>query len=241
MAERETPVRRAKNDRHDRAALLARAARAARRGSRRARRKAIALVREVLTREPDNADLQRKLAALLARDGELRQAWTTYKRAIDDRVRRGFADQAIGVCREAASGIPREPAVWRELASLQLARGRAPDAVEALLEGSAQLRSRALRPQALELLLEARRIDARHLEANLALARALARSGSRRRAAAIVDELIAFHPGQARRLCAARLQLAPGLRSACGWLAALCAPAAGSAARAHSGRGRPIR
>jgi tetratricopeptide (TPR) repeat protein len=221
---------------YDRSDVLARAARAARRRGRRARRKAIALFREVVTREPQNADVQRKLAALLARDGQAAEAWTSYRRALADLSSRGFADQAIGLCREAAGCLPREASAWRELAALQLGRGRKADAIESLLEGRRHFRSRALRPQALELLREARKIDSLHVEAGLDLARLLARSGGRVPAVAILEELIAAHPVQARRLCAARLRIAPDLRSACRWLRVLTAREAPVRVRAHSGR-----
>jgi tetratricopeptide (TPR) repeat protein len=221
---------------YDRADALARAARAARRRGRRSRRKAIALLRQVLAHEPGNADLQRKLAALLARDGQPDEAWTRYQRALGDLSRRGFTDQAIGLCREAAGCLPREPATWRELAALQVARGRKADAIASLLEGRAHFRARSARPQALELLRAARRIDPLHLEAGVDLARLLARSGARAAALEIAEELLRAHPRQTRRLCALRLRVAPDLRSACRWLRALCARSAPVGVLAHSGR-----
>ena len=223
---------------YDRADVLARASRAARRRGRRARRKAIALFREVLSREPGNHDLHRKLAALLARDGQPGKAWASYRHALADLSSRGFADQAIGLCREATGCLPREASVWRELAALQLARGRKADAIEALREGRRHFRSRALRPQALELLREARKIDPLDVEVGLDLARLLARSGGQVPAVAILEELLAAHPAQTRRLCAARFRVAPDLRSACRWLRALTTrnAAVQVRVRAHSGR-----
>jgi tetratricopeptide (TPR) repeat protein len=228
---------------YDRASILARAARAARGRSRRSRRKAIELFTSVLRREPANQELRRKLAPLLAADGQSAAAWSSYERAIEDLARRGFVEQAIGVCREAAGALRREPAVWRALAALEVERGRKVDAVRALLEGRAQLRSRHERNRALELLREARRIDPVHLEAGLELARLLARTGRRAEACAILDELIAVHPHQTRRLRAAQLRIAPGLRSACRWLRSLGTGSAGERSarlprwgRAHSGR-----
>lgn len=221
---------------YDRARFLARAARASRRGGRRQRRKAIALIREVLAHEPDNQELHRKLAALLAADGQTREAWTSYRKALDDLARRGFTDQAVGVCREAVRGLPRETVAWRALAALEVARQRPADAIRALLEGRAQFRSRAQREAALELLAEARRIDPAHLEAGVELARLLARSGNRASALAIVEELIRAHPRQLRRLCAVRFRIAPGLRSACRWLRASARSGPSSGVPRHSGR-----
>jgi tetratricopeptide (TPR) repeat protein len=221
---------------YDRASLLARATRASRRGGRRQRRKAIALLREVLAREPGSQELHRKLAALLAADGQQRAAWAGYRKALDDLEARGFVEQAIGVCREACGGLPREPAAWRALAALELGRGRRIDAVRALLDGRARFRSRAQRPHALELLREARRIDPHHLEAGLDLAKLLSRSDARPAAVKILDELSRAHPGQARRVYAARLRIAPDLRTACAWLRCLGARQAPPRERAHSGR-----
>jgi len=205
---------------YDRARFLARAARASRRGGRRQRRKAIALIREVLAREPANQELHRKLAALLAADGQTRDAWASYRKALDDLARRGFADQAVGVCREAVRGLPRELAAWRMLAALEVGRGRSADAVRSLLDGRAVFSARSQRAAALELLSEARRIDPGHLEVGIDLAQLLARSGNRSSALQILEELIRVHPGQLRRLCAAQFRIAPGLRSACRWLRA---------------------
>jgi tetratricopeptide (TPR) repeat protein len=221
---------------YDRARFLARAARASRRGGRRQRRKAISLLREVIAHEPENQELHRKLAALLAADDQTRDAWGSYRKALDDLTRRGFTDQAIGVCREATANLPRVVAAWRALAELELARKRPMDAIRALLEGRAHFRSRALRNSALELLRELRRIDPVHLEGSLDLARLLARGGARPAALAIVEELLAAHPAQAPRLCAARLRIAPNLRHACAWLRALLTPARPRRERAHSGR-----
>ena len=221
---------------YDRARFLARASRAARRGGRRQRRKAISLLREVLAREPENQELHRKLAALLAGDGQTRDAWGSYRKALDDLTRRGFTEQAVGVCREATTSLPRVVAAWRALAALELERQRPMDAIRALLEGRAQFRSGAQRNVALELLREVRRIDPLHLDGNLDLARLLARGGARPAALAIVEELLAAHPAQAPRLCAARLRIAPNLRNACGWLRARLTPARPRRERPHSGR-----
>jgi tetratricopeptide (TPR) repeat protein len=221
---------------YDRARFLARAARASRRGGRRQRRKAIALLREVLAHEPENQELHRKLAALLAADGQTREAWASYRKALDHLIGRGFADQAVGVCREAVRSLPRQASTWRALAALEVERQRPADAICALLEGRAQFRSRSQRAEALELLTEARRIDPRHLEAGIELARLLGRSGNRSSALSILEELMRAHPGQLRRLCAVQFRIAPGLRSACRWLRASPPRAPVRRVAQHSGR-----
>jgi tetratricopeptide (TPR) repeat protein len=203
--------------------VLGAAERAARRRGRRQRRKAIGLYREVLAREPDNLQLHRKLAALLAREGQVEEAWSRYRRAADALTRRGFIPQAIGVCREAVAALPREAAAWRTLAELELARDRKADALRALLDGRRRFRSRAQRPQAMELLWAAVRVDPGQLAASLDLARLLTRSGDRARALELLDLTCAARPDRVRRLRAAQLRIAPGWKTLGRWLRALLA------------------
>ena len=92
-------------------------------------------------------ELHRKLAALLAADGQSREAWASYRKALEHLLGRGFADQAVGVCREAVRSLPREASTWRALAALEVERQRPADAICALLEGRSQFRSRSQRAQ----------------------------------------------------------------------------------------------
>jgi len=57
--------------------ILGDAARAQRKGR---RKKAITLYRQVLEHEPENPDLHRKLAPLLARTRKPAEAWASYRR-----------------------------------------------------------------------------------------------------------------------------------------------------------------
>jgi tetratricopeptide (TPR) repeat protein len=201
--------------------ILEQAARAARKRGRRQRRKAITLYREGLAREPENLDLHRKLAPLLAADGQLDEAWGSYRRAVDALSKRGFVGQAIGVCREAVAALPREVAAWRALAQLELVRGRRADAVKSLLEGRRHCRGRARAREAMELLGEILRVDPSQIDVSLDLASLLARSGDRARALALLDETLAVRPDRARRLRAAQFWIAPGCKTAWRWLRAL--------------------
>ncbi len=100
---------------YDRARVLAQANRAVRR---RRPGKALVYYQQILRHEPNNPDLHRRVAPLLARTGKPAEAWASYKRAGEALARRGFVDQAIGVYREACGRLPRAPEVWIAVADL---------------------------------------------------------------------------------------------------------------------------
>jgi tetratricopeptide (TPR) repeat protein len=204
---------------YDRLRILADAARAQRKGR---RKKAIALYRKILEFEPENPDLHRKLAPLLARTRRPAEAWASYRRAVDGLVRLGFVERAIGVYREAARFLPREVEVWLGLAGLEAQRGRRADAVQVLLAGRGHLRARRDRPRAIRLLSRARELDPACFEAGFDLAGLLARSGQRGRSIFLLNELARGASGrELRRVRARQLRLSPGPRAAWRWLAAL--------------------
>lgn len=205
---------------YDRRRLLNRAARAARGRSRRKRRKAVELYRRVLAAEPDNPDLLRKLAPLLAQTDEAADACASYRRAAHEFVERGFVDRAVGVYRDAVRTLPREVSMWREIAALELERGRRADAVAALLEGRRNFRRRKHREQALALLWAARKIDPTHLELNLDLALVLGRGGAGARGAALLEEVVPVHAAWETRIRARQFRVAPAPGSAWRWLLA---------------------
>ena len=206
---------------YDRRRNLERAALAARGRSKRKRRRAIALYREVLERDPSATDVHRKLAPLLARNGEGEAAARSYHTAADAYVKRGFVEQAIGVYREALVQLPRQVRFWSELAKLELERGRTADALKVLLEGRRVFRRRRDRAHAIALLLAARRVAPSHLDTTLDLALQLARAGARDRALRVLHRFPVAGPSALRRLCARELRVAPGLRAAARWLRAL--------------------
>jgi tetratricopeptide (TPR) repeat protein len=205
----------------DRGQILGRAARAARRGGQRHRRKALALYRQVLEAEPDNPDLLRKTALLLVKTKDPNNACKSYRRAIAVYSDNGFCDHAVGVCREALRYLPRAVPLWKDLATLEVERGRRVDAVEALLQGRRRFRGRRSRSEAMELLVAAHRIDPVNIAVTFDLAFQLARSGDRPRALALLDGLIAVHPSDRRRIRARQFKIAPGMRTAWHWVRTL--------------------
>ncbi|HKA15241.1 MAG TPA: hypothetical protein VKH41_09510 [Myxococcota bacterium] len=191
---------------YDRNRVLAEAGRARAKGK---TKKAVALLETVLQREPSNAELHRRIAPMLAAVRRLPDAWTSYHLAVSSLMRAGFVDQAVGVLREAAGHLGRERAVWEELADAEQERGRPIDAHKALLEGRQRFRSRRDRPEAIKLLLRARRLAPTHFETNFDLAGLLRCTGAREPAARILAELAARACGRELRRTRLR-QLAHG-------------------------------
>ena len=210
----------ARSRQYDRRRLLDGAATAARGRGRRKRRRAIAFYREVLEREPHDPDLHRRIAPLLALDGELAAAGVSYRTARQTYVERGFVDRAVGVSRDAVSRMPRELEFWTELSRLELERGRKVDAIAVLLEGRAVFCKRRDRKQAGTLLTAAWRIAPDHLEVGLDLALQLARAGAHARARRVLRGLPLEPRKSLRRVRARELRIAPGLGTAGRWLRA---------------------
>ena len=208
-----------RNKPYDRSRLLKGAARARKKGK---RQKAIALYRELLAVEPDNADLHRRIAPLLAETKQPAEAWASYRRAVDKLVSQGFVEQAVGVLREASVHLPREPEVWGALADLELQRRRLVDAHKVLLEGRRHFRSKRDRSHAILLLFRARKLAPRDFSTNYDLAGLLAKAGARGRARSLLEEIASWtRAGQLRRVRARQFALSPTPAAAWGWLRAL--------------------
>lgn len=207
-----------RNKRYDRTRILSEAVRAQRK---RRPAKAIALYRQILEVEPENAEMHRKVAPLLAQTKQRADAMASYRRAATGLSRLGFAEKAIGVYREATHYLPDEMELWGALADMQLRCRRQADAVKTLLEGRGHFRSKRSRPQAISLLLRARKLDPSHFEATLDLAHLYAKSGSRGRALALLEELAArSHRQMLRRVRARQFRIAPGFGSGWRWIRA---------------------
>lgn len=205
---------------YDRRRVLDQAAKAMRGRSRRKRRRAIALYREVLRRERDDPDLHRKLADLLARDGDRAAARASYRTACDGYAKRGFVDRTIGVLRDAVERLPRDVEFWIELARLEYERGRRVDALAVLRRGRRQFRRRRDRPAALTLLTAASKLDPQDLEIGLDYALALARAGVKARAIRVLERLPTRTVQALRRVRGRQLRVDPGLGTAGRWLRA---------------------
>lgn len=175
----------------NRSKLLSEATRAQARGR---LRKAANLYGKVLEHERGNLDLHRKAAPLFARAGKLDQARESFEQVAREFARSDHHQQAIGVYREALHYLPRRAELWLGIAHSQVARGCPNDAVQVLLEGRHKLRRRRDRPAAIRLLRAARTLDPMLVEPAFELARLLQRSGDRKGAHQLLEELACTLP-----------------------------------------------
>jgi tetratricopeptide (TPR) repeat protein len=203
---------------YDRKALLAQATRARQKGK---VRKAIDLYGKILAVEPENAELHRRIAPLLATNRQSDEAWRSYQKAVENLAKAGFLEQAAGVLREACERLPREPQTWQRLADIQQERHRPMDALKVLLEGRRHFRRRKDRGQAIALLRRARKLAPNDFTTNHDRAGLLAREGARQPALRILEELAAvLHGSQLRRVRGRQLALSPSPGLAWLWLRA---------------------
>jgi tetratricopeptide (TPR) repeat protein len=204
---------------YDRNRLLSEAAKAQ---TRKRFKRALAIYEEVLRAEPNNPEIHRRVAPLLARRKQRDRAWQSFRFAAEALVNGGFYDKAIGVYRQATHYLPREITAWLAIAELHIHRDRQSSAVEVLLEARCHFRRRKHRPEAIRLLARAREIAPSHFEVNLDLARLLAKTDSRRMARRILAELAPHcHRRQLVRLRSAQFRLSPTPAAALRWLRAL--------------------
>jgi tetratricopeptide (TPR) repeat protein len=216
---------------YDRTRILEAAGRAR---AKKRRAQAIELYRRVLAREPSNGELHARLAPLLAETGQHFDAWWSYKAVARACLRAGQGDRALATYREATLYLPREVEAWHAVARLQHKAGRSREAVETLLEGSRNLRTRWLRPQAIYLLRHARDLDNWNFEVVLELARLLASCEQTHEARLLLAGLALRVGGpQLRRVRAAELRVSPGPRTLWRWLRECLRPAAGAPAEAE--------
>ena len=183
--------------------------------------KALRLYEELLEREPDNADLRRKIAGLQARTKAPEDAWISFRFAAEALVIEGFTEKALGVYREAAHHLPRQPEVWIAIADIHLQNGRGGDALAALREGRGRLRKRRDRSDAIRLLARARDIEPDCFDVGFDLSRLYWRSGDRKSSMRVLEELVQVSTvAQLRRVRRAQFLHRPGLRTAWSWLRA---------------------
>ena len=201
---------------YDRAQLLAAASQAAGKGR---HRKALALYKQVLHAEPNNPELHRKAAPLLARAKENDAAWRSFRLAAQAMEKEGFQDKAIGIYREAVHYLPRRVEAWMAIGEFHFDRRRKTDAVESLLEGRKHFRRRKDLTSAMQLLSRARQIDPGHVEVGLDLARLWRKSGNRRGAVRLLEELMRVaHRNQRRKIRWAQFSLRSNPATFLRWL-----------------------
>jgi len=202
--------------RYDRKTTLDAAAREATRGR---RRSAIALYRRVLAAEPGNLEIHRRLAPLLAEDGQAFDAWISFRAVARAHQRRKELGEARSVFQEAARALPQRIDVWLALSRLERRMGREAAAFQTLLEGRRRMGRR--RPEAIHLLRQARELRPWDPELVLDLARLLARARQRPEAEWLLEGLAERSRGaERRRVRRTQWRIAPSLAHAWLWLRA---------------------
>ncbi len=217
-------VARAGGRRYDRKRILETAARAA---TKRRHREAITCYRRVLVAEPQNPEIHRRIAPLLARTHQPFDAWLSFRSAARALLRQGHEDRARGLYQEAVRHLPRNVEACLALARLEQKRGRPRRAFETLVAGSRRLRGRRDRPRAIHLLQIAVEIEPRDTQAALELARLLHRARRPEEARILLEGLAERAEGpERRRVCGTLLRLFPSPTSAWRWLGSLGARSA---------------
>lgn len=175
--------------------------------------------RRALESDPADASVHVKLAPVLARLGDPEGAARSFRAAAQKHLDAGFTDRAAAVNATAAGVLPLDAGFRLELARLEMLRGRRRDAAHALADGGRAL-LRARRDEAgVSLLRKALEIEPSHLEAALALAPALARSGDRAGALALLRPLESALRGSARRRVRwVTFRVAPSPRTLWRWI-----------------------
>lgn len=182
---------------YDRTRILEAAEKARSRGR---ARKAIAEYRKILAVDPSDAQVNARIAPLLAREGEPEAAARAFEAGAQSFLMKGFVDKAIAVYAQAAAVFPWDERLWTRIAELNFDRGRKADAANALLKGAQYMaRHTKHRPRAVALLQRALRVDPTHLQATLLMADVLAKDGRKQQALKGLEALAAKSAGPALR------------------------------------------
>lgn len=123
---------------YDRSRLISQAARAREKGRKKV---AIKKYREVLEREPENVELHRAVAPLLAQVGRLDEAWASYARVGQRLASQGYWKHVEDLYREAKGYLPDRAELWVAMADLEVRRDRPREAERALRNAREKYRS----------------------------------------------------------------------------------------------------
>jgi tetratricopeptide (TPR) repeat protein len=162
------------------------------------RAKAIAGYRQALEADPDDLAVHAKIAPLLAATGEREAALKSFRSAADGQARAGFHERALALLIHAAEHFPDEESLWPEIARLHLQRGRRAEAVASLTAGGWRLCLVRRFDVAERVLKLAVQLDPDDADAQVILARTLARAGRKARALEILEAVCAREGGRRR-------------------------------------------
>jgi tetratricopeptide (TPR) repeat protein len=162
------------------------------------RAKAIAGYRRALQADPDDLAVHAKIAPLLAVAGDRTGALASFRCAADGQARAGFHERALALLIHAAEHFPDEEALWPDIARLHLQRGRRAEAVSALTAGGWRLCLSRRLDVAERVLKLAVQLDPGDADAQVILARTVARAGRRAEALELLEAVVARERGRRR-------------------------------------------
>ncbi len=187
--------------------------------SRKQPKKAIAELEKVLKLDPADATAHARLGPLLVQVGERQRAVASFRVAAEDLDARGFADKALSLWLQIAQTQTTDVAAWQKVAQRYASRGHKADGVKVLWQASLRQEGREGRPRAVTLLRDLLRLDGRHPDGTLALARLLKKDGAAAEAKALLEQLLLTSAGPVRqRVRRAQLLLFPGPGTLWRWL-----------------------
>lgn len=173
-------------------------------------RKAARALLEILTHDPADAEVHRKLAPMLASLGDHAGAATSFRIAADGLMASGMADKAISVYLQVVEHRPNDTELWEQVARLHLERSRRAEAVKVLCEGADRQRGRHRRSRAARLLQCALAVEPDNLPLAIRTARMLVKDGRKAEARAVLDDQLRRASGPtAKAVRGAQLRLWP--------------------------------
>ncbi|MGQ0503957.1 MAG: tetratricopeptide repeat protein [Myxococcaceae bacterium] len=204
---------------YDRSHVLAAAEKARGKGK---KNKAINEYRKILAQDPNDAAIHGKIAPLLAQTEQLTDAWKSFVIAAQAHIDKGFVEKGIAVYHQAAVYFPRSSELWENIAKLHFKLGHKADSVKTLVKGQRFFqRFKQDWPQAIRLLRQAVSLDPINVPATVELSSLLRKSGEKKEALALIDELLPKVGGAGKKqLLAARFRTAPGFSAFWRWLRA---------------------
>jgi tetratricopeptide (TPR) repeat protein len=163
-----------RRNKYDRKILLDEAREAQRNGR---HKKAIAKLRRILVREPNNMEIHALIAPSLAECGLTFNAWESYLCTAKALIRDDKKDLAIHIFQDAVRRMPRHYEAWVSKANLERSMGLKKDAMRTLARALPNFRRRATRHPLISMLRLQLQINPEDRETILDLASVLSKAG----------------------------------------------------------------
>jgi len=154
---------------------------------------------KILEQEPENAEVEAKLASALAEAGDTAASWQRYQAAAKRLHGQGFGRKARAVLQEATRYLPAEAELWLWLANAQLQEGHQAEAVSQLVSALPHFKKKKQRDDAIRLCARVLEIDNRRADVAATLSGHLRLCGRKPEAAQLASRYLAIARGKTRR------------------------------------------